>query len=356
MTWERYFYKQLLKSALTFLMVFYGLYVLVDYSSHLSGVHYHHSSLKIGEFFVQYACEFIIRAEILIPFALLIGTIYTLTKYNQRSELIALLANGLSLHRLMVPYLVAAILAILFLYLNTEFFLPMALHKQNTYDQKHAEKKISKEVRAQHFLLEDGSALIYRYFDRASQVLEEVYWVPSANEIWRIAQLNPFKQTPLGLFVDHFTRVNGHFTHQASYPSYAFAEMRLSRKKLHDSFLAPDQLPLSQLIAESPDSKTAEESEKAARALTALYRKLTLPWLSLLAVIGPAPFCLRFSRHQPLFLIFAGAIFSLVALYLFCDAACVLAERQVLTPLSAILIPMACFLTLSLYRFIRMRT
>lgn len=358
MTWERYFYRQLAKSSGLFLLIFYGLYVLIDYSSHLSGAHYHHSSLNLRDFFIQYACEFVIRAEILLPFALLIGTVFTLTAMNQRKELIALLASGYSLLRLMHPYIISACIGVAILYVNNEFLLPKALKRQSSFDQKHANhrKTLDHMVSAHHLALKDGSTIIYRTFDPLAKTLNEVYWISSNQEIWRMELLEPFTQTPKGILVDRFQKIGQNFVHTNAFQEYSFPSMHFDQKKLSETFITPDQLPLSSLLLNAPSSKVAEESEKAARSLTELYRKLSLPWLALLAVIGPATFCLKFTRQLPIFFIFAGNIFGMVAIYLLINALSVLGERQVLSPFTAVIIPMAFFISVFLYRFVQIRT
>lgn len=358
MTWERYFYRELLKSASLFLVVFYGLYALVDYSSHLSGAHYHHSSLNLLELMIHYFCEFSTRAEILIPFSLLIGTIHTLIKLNRHSELIALLASGYSLRRLMRPYLISGLIGVFILYFNNEMLLPIAAKKLNKFDEQHATTKshLEQPIRAHHLTLEDRSTLIYRSYDQANRRFQEVYWIPAFNSIWRMRTLDPFQNVPIGAFVDHFILKNDVLTYDASYSTFVFTNMHFDLKTLSKALAVPDQLSITTLLEQAPKTRSPHESEKAARILTTLYRKLTLPWLALIAVIGPAPFCLIFSRRLPVFLIFAGSIFGLVAIYLFIDAATVLGERQVITPFAAICIPMGFFLSFFLYRFIRMRT
>lgn len=356
--WERYFYQQLLKNAGLFLLIFYGLYILIDYASHLSGVNYHHSKLKMGEFLLHYLSEFSLRADILLPFALLIGTIHTLCQMNLHSELIALLAGGYSLKRLLRPFLLTGLIGVALLYLNNEIFLPKALKNISRLDTKYAKSRSKNQnlTMAESIRLDNGALLIYKDFDRASQQLFEVYFLPSLEEVWRIEILEPFSHPPQGYGVDYFKRDEGVLAYQNSYATSPFPSMQWDEKKLSETLTLPKELPLSTLMQAPPESAQAEENEKAARTLTALYQKLALPWLALLAIIGPAPFCLRFSRQLPVFFIFAFSIFGLVAIYLVMDAFIMLGERQVLSPSTAIFAPMGVFMFLFLYRYCRLKT
>lgn len=358
-TWERYFYRELLKSFALFLMLFYVLYIVVDYASHLSGAHYHHSRLHIGEFLLHYLCEFSVRAEILVPFGLLIATVHTLCRYNVNTELVALLAGGYSLHRLMRPYLVVGLLGVAALYINNEFFLPHAAKKLSSLDEKYASQKNKQlqSISARHLHLSDGSLLLYRDFDSSSQQFNNAIWIPETGEIWKMRTLDPFLTVPVGTFVDHFKRgANGSMDYIESSAKFAFEKMSFNRQKLSETIAPAEELAISTLIKATPELSASDENEKAARSLTALFRKLALPWLALIAIIGPAPFCIRFSRNQSIFLIFTGAIFGLVAIYLVIDSTTVLGERQLISPAMAIFAPFSFFISLFLYRYARMRT
>lgn len=356
--WERYFYKQLLRNAGLFLFIFYGLYILIDFSSHLSGANYHHSKLNLKELTLHYLSEFALRADILLPFALLIGTIHTLCKLNIHSELIALLAGGYSLHRLLRPFLFTGLLGVAFLYVNNEWLLPKALRNISTLDLKYARKRSKSQhlTSAQSIHLKGGALLIYKDFNPMTKQFFEAFFLPSLDEVWRLGILEPFSNPPKGYLVDHFLSQDGVLVYQNNYASYEFPSMQFGEKSLQETLQLPKELPLSTLLKSIPKNSQALENEKAARTLTSLYQKLALPWLCLLAIIGPAPFALRFSRQLPVFFIFALGIFGLVALYLIMDACLILGERQVLTPATAIFLPMGLFLSFFLYRYMRLNS
>lgn len=356
-TWEIYFFIRMVKTGLLFLCVFYGLYVLIDYSSHLSGANYTHSKLKPLELLLHYAAEFSIKADLLIPFAILIATIHTLTQLNLHSELIALLASGLSIHRLMRPFLIVAVGAVALLYVNNQWIIPSLAKESQRLDQKYKVRKAKESglVIAHNLLLEDKSHLIYRNFDSNTKTFSDVYWVRNIDEFYRVQELDPFKETPLGYFVDHFARNDaGVITLISSSNEMPLEHLSFDPSLLKSFLLEAKDLALSDLLSNVPTEEVAMENEKAARALTALYRKLLLPWLALIAMIAPAPFCLAHSRSLPVFMIYAGCFFGLTALYLFFDAATVLGERQVTTPFRALFLPMAFFISIFMYRFVRM--
>src|SRR5436190_24088446 len=113
--WERYFLKQMLKVFFLFLFCFYGLYVVVDYASHTSALPHHQTQVPGQELIRYYLFVFASRAEILIPFALLIAVIKTLITLNTHQELVALLASGVRLKTLMRPFILMGLVCTLFL-------------------------------------------------------------------------------------------------------------------------------------------------------------------------------------------------------------------------------------------------
>jgi lipopolysaccharide export system permease protein len=78
--------------------------VLIDYASHTSALPHHQTQVKLKELARYYLFTFSSRAEILIPFALLIALIKTLCTLNTRNELIALMASGIKLQTLVRPF------------------------------------------------------------------------------------------------------------------------------------------------------------------------------------------------------------------------------------------------------------
>src|SRR5262245_5420866 len=85
--WGRYFVKETLKVLILFIVCFYGLYVLIDFSSHATSYHHHHIRFRLSELTSYYLSDFVKRLDVLLPFALLISTIKTLCSLNVHNEL-----------------------------------------------------------------------------------------------------------------------------------------------------------------------------------------------------------------------------------------------------------------------------
>lgn len=353
--WERYFLKEFLKVFFLFLFCFYGLYVLIDYASHTSALPHHHIQIKGYELVRYYLFIFASRAEILIPLALLIALCKTLISLNINGELVALTTSGFKISTLMRPFLIFAAFCMVLLFLNEQFLLPSALKKLRRIEDstKHQRSRNTPEMTAKRMLLEDGSIFLYQTFDTSNDQFFDTYWIESIDSIYRIKFLSPNETPPKGYYVDHLTRqANLELTLNQSFDQYDFTNLKFNKELLHSTIEDPEVLSLKELWEELPN-KTEELSEKDSKILTAFYWKLFIPGLCLLAILAPAPSCIRFSRQFPIFLIYVCSLFGLIAFYLFMDASQIIAKRQVLSPFIAIGVPFLGIFGVFLLRFIK---
>lgn len=339
--WEKYFFSEFAKTFCLFLFGFYGLYVLIDYSNHASAFQSTHLLFKWQEILSYYGNDFVQRMEVLIPFALLISTIKVLCGLNAHNELVALMANGVSLKRLLLPFILIGLFFTAVMYINTEFTLPYALREIKLISETKMKQKnrSSQPFAVQHLTLEDQSVIIFQRYDTANQSLYDAYWIRSIDEIYRINRLYLGEENSFGKKVDHFLRSeDGNLIIVASDVEKQFPSIKFNKQALFDTLTSPDELPFSDLWAKLPPNGEVH-SEKQSSILANFYYKLGMPWLCLLAILGPAPFCVRFSRTFPIFFIYACAIFSLVGFYLLIDASTLLGKRQVIPPFYAVWTP-----------------
>jgi len=348
--WSRYFYKEILKTFLLFIFCFYGLYVLIDYASNAS-----HMKLKGLEIVAFYFFEFASKAEVLVPFALLISTIKTVCRLNQANELVALMASGIRLQTLLRPFILTGFLFTLAMYANNEIVLPLSMTKLKHLEdiQKLSNKKKHHIAGIQHLTLEDHSTLLYQHFDQIEGRFYDVYWLNSINDIYRIKYLYPSQSAPKGLWVDHFVRDStGNLILKETFKEQLLPFIRFNPQILKENITQPDEQSLSDLWGSLPSHRIT--SEKEARLVSSFYYKIIVPWLCFMAVIGPIPFCVKFTRTLPVFFIYALSIFGLVAMYLIFDAALILGERHVLSPVIALGTPFVIFFSLFSIRYVRL--
>lgn len=355
--WEKYFLKEVFKIFFLFLFCFFGLYIIIDYASHTSAIGRHQTQIPIKDLAVYYFNIFISRAEILIPFALLIAVVKTLCSLNTNHELTALMASGLSIKKLLRPFLSVGLLLTALMYLNEELILPESLTKLKKIEDSHknAKRRNTPESAVQHLLVEDGSVILYQSYDTAKQALYDAYWIRTTDDIYRIKYLYPYLEIPKGIEVGHFIRQpNGELIQSETVMFQHFPEIQFNPEALHATLTTPDLQSISSLAASMPAGRD-EYSEKESQSLSAFYWKMVIPWLCFLAVIGPIPSCIKFSRTMPVFFIYVFGIFGLLAFYLVLDAAMIVAKRQVLEPFWAIVFPFLAVFAFLSFRYIKVR-
>lgn len=353
--WERYFFKEILKTALLFIGCFYGLYILIDYAHHASHFRGEHGHFDWKLFCIYYGCDLVNKSELLVPLAILLGTIKVLCKLNEDNELIAMMASGVKMNTLLGPFILVGLLGTGLMYLNNQTLLPLAA-KELQYindSHSHAKQKNNSQLAAQHLALKDQSTLLFQSYDSSRAVFFDAYWIRSSDELYRIKELEIATATPTGFSVDTFKRspegalLNVDYAPQMSFPHIVF-----DKKRLHDTLTQPEALSLTELWKKLPAGQRVK-SEKQARLVSTFHHKITTPWLCLLAVVAPAPFCMRFSRRFPIFLVYACGLFGFMAMYIAMDAAHVLGRRQFVDPLLAIWLPFLFFTALSTIKYAR---
>lgn len=339
--WKRYILKHFLKMFCLFLCCFYGLFVIIDYSTHTNSFT-SSSSIEWSHLIVYYLFVFASRSDILIPLAILIASIYTTYTLNSRMELIALRASGFSLFTLMRPFILCGLLGTLFMFANEEFILPHALPylKKIESQTKHQRKNQHRSVSVNSLVLEDGSLFFYQSYDDQEKRFFDTYWIESIDSVYRMKYLMPHTQesnTPIGYFVDHLTRNTlGELEQEKEHRELPLPQIKFGKEKLQSTLIDPDCLSISDLCHQVKQLNFNEMNDKESHMITSLYSKCTIPWLSLFAALAPAPFCARFSRQHPFFLIILCSLFGLIAFYLFLDAAAVISRRQLVSPAIAI--------------------
>lgn len=337
--WERYFLREITKVFLLFLVGFYGLYAILDYSTHSSS--FQHYRFTFIEVILFYLYEFVGQMNVLVPFAMLIACVKTLCTLNTRNELVALLVGGIKLKRLMLPFIFFGLICTAMLYVNTEYLHPKSLKFHKLFSETRAKEKQKKNhhPHIQQVALEDNSSFIFQEYQANAERFFDAYWIRSIDDIYRIKYLIPNLETPKGIQVEHYKRdKSGALVVIESAEEMELPQLHFNKKSLLDTVTSPDELAISTLKAKLPQEDKVL-SEKDAKLLTTYYYKLAMPWLCLLAVIAPIPFCTRFTRSLPVFFIYAFSLFGIVATFIVMDAAVILGERQVIPPLAAIWIP-----------------
>ncbi len=347
--WKRYFFKEWAKVFLLFFGCFYFLYVLIDLSTHTKAFQKH--SVGLHDVVFYYLCQLTQRADVLILFALLVSTLKVLMTLNLRNEIVALVVSGISLKKLLRPFLFAACLCTGVLYLNFQFLYPTAIQKLMRFEEQffHSNMKNERSSPVHHLFLQDNSLLVYNTYDPIEKVFLDAYWIQSHNDLYRIKKLFPHEKTATGHLVDHIVRSEeGTMERKESMELFSFSQIEFEEKSLYAASHPPRWQSLSQLARDIPWKQTccgfAKMNDHEAGTTTSFYYKLLLPLTCFLAVIAPAKYALRFGRSLSVFLIFAFSLFGMITFFTLVNSSVILGESQVMPSALALLIPfLACF-------------
>jgi lipopolysaccharide export system permease protein len=348
--WKRYLLHEILKVFFLFLSCFFFLYALIDYSMHMQDFIVD-KRIQISHIVIYYFFHFIKRADLLIPMALLISTLKVLFALNSRGELIALQASGLPRKKILRPFFFIGLVCVLFNLLSSELLLPSSLNFLDKFRQEHFKhyNRTGKRKEPVHVLrLKDRSKIIYQMVDPEKKLFQDVFWVRSVDEIWRMHSLSVDPENPIGFYVDHLKRDSeGNFEKVESFDQYRFAKFRWQPDPTGKGYTPLENRRLSELL-HLLIQKTETTAYEYPQILTHFLFKAAMPFLSLLIVAAGAPFCLQYSRNPPIFLTYAIALFSFVAFFALMDAAVILGENLVVSPYLAILMPIGlCWIAFS---------
>lgn len=337
--WERYFLREIFKVSALFLFGFFFLYAAIDYSLHMQDF-LKDKKLQILDLFVYYGFQFIKRAPLLLPLAMLIATIKVLTSFNAHRELVALQSSGLSFKRLMRPFFFVAALCTLFNIVSCEFLLPKSLTYLDKFYDKHIKhNKQDRKSNPVHILtLKDQSKVIYQTLDKEKGIFFDVIWVQSPDEIWRMRYLSANTDMPEGRFIDHLVRSpQGSFEKKESFEKRIFKEISWDKDPPRKGFIPLENRSLTELF--TMGFKEKQSSYMKMELLTHLCYKLAMPFLSLIVVAAASPFCIRYARRSSLFILYALALFGYIAFFTLMDAAIIFGENKTLYPVVAIFAP-----------------
>lgn len=338
MIWKRYFLKELAKIFFLFIGGFYFLYVLIDYSAHTKT--FNQEGIHAIDIVLYYLFQLTKRADVLFPIALLIAVIKVLTTLSLRHETVALVSAGVPLKTLMRPFLLAGAFCAFLLYLNFQFLQPLSLTALSSFEDSFFKERSTEEPIGS-LPLTDNSLLIYQKYQGEEKAFFDVYWFKNPDLIYRIQTFYPYEKIPFGKHIDLLKRAGGELTRTDSFDFLEFPEIHFDPKSLFTAVHPPRLQSLTQLFSNL--SWKIKQNDREAETATVFIYKLMIPLTCLLVVFAPAPFCLRFDRHLPIFLTYALCLFGIISFFTFVNSCVILGESQVISPLWALLIPFTLY-------------
>ncbi len=350
--WEKYVLREFLKVFALFLFGFYFLYAIIDYSTHIQDF-VHGKNLGVFKIFQYYLFQFVKRADILIPLALLLGTIKVLCQLNIYRELVAFQSAGLAQKKLLRPLFFMGMICTLSCLAINEFAIPSSLNFIDKFYDSHLSHSLKNNRREPFRVLhlEDHSRLVYQYFDQEKESFFDVIWIRSADDIWRMKYLKADPDDLRGQWVDHLVRNGDAFEKEASYPTYLFTELHWAKEIPRKGYIPYENRSIYQLFTLLSRSFASNHEKQV--ILTQLLFKLAMPSCCFLVLLAVIPFCIGYKRDLSPFFIYVFGLFGFIAFVAFMDAAVILSENETASAYIAILAPFLLLYSIFGWRFVR---
>jgi lipopolysaccharide export system permease protein len=130
------------------------------------------SGLTAGEIFNQYYLGFIpYIIALLFPLFVFISVIFFTSKMANRSEFIAILATGVSLKRILRPYLIGGLFLAILLWVGNAYLIPIANGKRTSFEAKYTRSVMQESTGTGIYMRTDSFTYAgIRYYDTATKV------------------------------------------------------------------------------------------------------------------------------------------------------------------------------------------
>ena len=130
------------------------------------------SGLTAGQIFTQYYLGFIpYIIAFLFPLFVFISVIFFTSRMATRSEFIAILASGVSLKRIMRPYVIGGTLLAVLLWAGNAYLIPLANAKRTSFEAKYTRSVMQESTGAGIYMRTDSFTYAgIRYYDTATRL------------------------------------------------------------------------------------------------------------------------------------------------------------------------------------------
>jgi lipopolysaccharide export system permease protein len=311
---------------------------------------------------------------LVLPIALLLALLYTLTNHARHNEITAMRAAGISLWRICLPYFAVGFAASLALFALNEFLVPpstdWANHILSRYVQKPGDVEMQKDFRNFGFTnaRENRKWFIGEYFLKTSEMSKpQVNWnLPDGssrrlyadrairtNGVWTFFNATEYSQADVSaplvptLQINELTMPDFDET-----PSQIRSEIKISGYLGLDASRRAD-IPLKDIydyLQLHPNLSPAAASQ----LFTKLHGRLATPWTCLGVVLIAIPFGAASSRRN-LFFGVAGSIFICFTFFVLQSVSLALGSGGYLPAWLAAWLPNFIFGGVGLFLMLRVR-
>ena len=162
-TIDRYIIKKFIGTYVVALLLIIGIVIIFDLSEKVDKFVTNQAPLKLIIF--QYYANFIpYFVNMFSPMFVFITVIFFTSKMAANTEIIAILAGGISFKRLMWPYFVSAAAIVVFSLILNLYVIPPCNKGRLAFEQKYVKKKYENFARNVHYQISPGNFLYVQSF------------------------------------------------------------------------------------------------------------------------------------------------------------------------------------------------
>lgn len=160
---DRYIIKKFLGTFFFSIVLIMSIAIVFDLTEKLDN--FYDNQIPLKEILLNYYFPFIpYYMNMFSPLFIFISVIFFTSKLAGNSEIIAILASGVSFHRMMLPYLISAILLFLLSFVLGGYIIPPASEKMLDFQDKYIQKFKSENARNIQLQVQPGTILYIESF------------------------------------------------------------------------------------------------------------------------------------------------------------------------------------------------
>jgi lipopolysaccharide export system permease protein len=219
---DKYIFLRLLGITAFVLLMLIFIFIMIDFSENSD--EFADQGAQMAEIFRQYYLNFIPEmTRLVLPVAVFVACLFLTGQLSDRLEITALKAAGVSLYRLIVPYIVFALLSAAGISLLDAYVIPKSNAERIAFEERYLKSKSEKIDRTDIYRQPSrDTKLQINYFDKNQQIAyrvrfiefegQEIKRITSANRMewidstqsWRLENVNEREFTGAGFIENEF--------------------------------------------------------------------------------------------------------------------------------------------------------
>jgi len=300
---DRYIVRQFIISFVFGLIAFLLIFVLVDSMEHLDDFIDAHATVStVVEYYIAFMPEIV---KLMTPVAVLLGSLFVIGRLSTNSELTAMKSSGVSLYRILMPFLVVAfIISFASVYLNG-WVVPKANAKKYYIEQTVLNRGSNVMSRMNIFFQEGPRRIVsVNYFDPQSNIASHVSIQDFADsnmtvmvqrfDAPRMKWITPGSGTarrvvPGWNLLNGTTRIfEGNTQHLSFFDTLPMGKLSLTPADIEKKQRKPDEMDYGELKEFIRNQELA--GQDVSRWLVDFHSKVSFPFASVIMVLFGVPF------------------------------------------------------------------